>query len=49
MSGLIINFKVRILEYDQILHLIGALVSKLNLLKGMKLSIVTGDLGKEWG
>lgn len=48
LSGLVINFKLRILEYDQVLELIGAVITKLNLLKGMKFEIISGDLGKEW-
>jgi hypothetical protein len=48
LSGLVINFKLRILEYDQLLELIEAIITKLNLLKGMKFEIITGDLRKEW-
>ncbi len=48
LSGLVINFKLRILEYDQLLELIEAVITKLNLLKGMKFEIITGDLRKEW-
>ena len=48
LSGLIINFKLRILEYDQVLELIGSAITKLNLLKGMKFEIISSDLGKEW-
>jgi hypothetical protein len=48
LSGLVINFKLRILEYDQVLELIGAAITKLNLLKGMKFEIISGNLGKEW-
>ena len=45
---MIINFKLRILEYDQVLELIGSAITKLNLLKGMKFEIISSDLGKEW-
>jgi hypothetical protein len=31
-----------------VLELIGSAITKLNLLKGMKFEIISGDLGKEW-
>jgi hypothetical protein len=48
LAGLIVNFKLRILEYQEILHLINLTITKLCLLNSMEMKIITADLGKEW-
>lgn len=41
LAGLIVNFKLRILEYNEVLQLIGLVITKLCLLGKMSLNLIT--------
>lgn len=46
LAGLIVNFKLRILEYNEVLQLIGLVINKLCLLGKMNMTIITSELSK---
>ena len=49
VCGLIFNFKIGILEYEEVLSVLQAAIQKLGLIGSLDIRYFTGQIGKEWG